>query len=449
MNKIRIPVELNEQQGKAFEILSQNNTVKYLLYGGAAGGGKSILSCFWLITYCTFFPQTRWFIGREELKRIRESWLPTFYKFLQIYKIPSSHWHYNGQDHYLQHYKGSRIDLLDLKYLPSDPMYERYGSIEYTGGSIEEGGETHFGAFDVLKTRVGRYNNDKYGIPSKILITSNPKKNWLKTLFINPYKAGNLKPEYAFIPAFAYQNQFLDKGYIDNLNSITDPVTRARLRDGDWDYADDKNQLISFDKINDLFSNEHVKSGEKFITADIARFGKDKTVIGYWEGFRLEQIIVIDKSSIPEAARQIRALANIKGVPVSRIIVDEEGVGGGAKDILNCKGFISNARAVEVKGRPQNYANLKAQVSFMFAEEANRAGVYIKADTEKQKEIIIEEIEQIRSDSVDNDSRLAIISKDKVKEAIGRSPDYSDMIVMRWWFELPVSTVINNWSFNH
>ena len=136
-------------------------------------------------------------------------------------------------------------------------------------------------------------------------------------------------------------------------------------------------------------------------------------------------------------------------MPVSRIIVDEEGVGGGAKDILNCKGFISNARAVEVKGRPQNYANLKAQVSFMFAEEALRAGVYLKTDTEKQKEIIIEEIEQIRSDSVDNDTRLAIISKDKVKESIGRSPDFSDMIVMRWWFELPVSTVINNWSFNH
>lgn len=42
-----------------------------------------------------------------------------------------------------------RIDFLDLQYKPSDPLYERYGSIEFTGGWIEEGGEVNFGAYTI------------------------------------------------------------------------------------------------------------------------------------------------------------------------------------------------------------------------------------------------------------------------------------------------------------
>jgi phage terminase large subunit len=438
--------ELTYKQGLAFDKL-MDNTTKYVLYGGAAGSGKSHLLVMWLILMCFDKPKTRWFIGREELKRLRESTLVTFFKAVSMYEIPFTDFKYNGQDHFIKFRNGSQIDLLDLKYLPSDPMFERYGSTEYTGGAMDEAGEVDFGAFDVLKTRVGRYNNEKYNLLGKILITANPKKNWLKTMFYDPWRNGTLESDRAFIPALAIENKFIDKGYIENLNSITDNVTRERLRDGNWDYADERNQLIPFDRITDLFRNDHVKEGVKYITADIARFGKDKTVIGYWNGFRCEQIIVIDKSSVTEAARTIQALAFGRAVPVSQIIVDEEGVGGGVKDILNCKGFISNTRATEVKGKPQNYSNIKSQVSFMFAGEANRAGVYIKSDTERERKLITEEVEQIRSDSVDSDTKLAIMNKDKVKEAISRSPDYSDMIVMRWWFELPHQSVITRWSY--
>lgn len=442
-------VELSLRQHEAMSLIShENKTIKYLLYGGAAGGGKSFLLATWLLFVARSFPETRWFIGREELKRLKESTLVTFFKAAKYFNLHEE-FIFNGQDHTLRFKNNSQINLLDLKYLPSDPLYERYGSTEYTGGAMDEGGEVHFGAFDVLKTRIGRYNNEKWGlIPAKMLITANPKKNWLKTIFYDPWRSGTLLPEYAFVPAFAYENPFIDKGYLENLESISDPVAKSRLRDGNWDYADEKNQLIPFDKIRDLFTNQHVLSGEKFITADIARFGKDTTTIGTWSGFRLEDIVTLEKNSIPEAARQIRTIASARGIPMSRVLVDEDGVGGGVKDILSCKGFINNSRAVQVKGKTENYSNLKSQCAFMFSEKANNAGVYVNAPSENLRKKITEEVEQIRSETLDSDTKLSIISKDKVKDAIGRSPDYSDMIIMRMYFELPHNTEIKGWTFN-
>lgn len=39
---------------------------------------------------------------------------------------------------------------------------------------------------------------------------------------------------------------------------------------------------------------------------------------------------------------------------------------------------------------------------------------------------------------MDKDGKKQVIPKDKVKELLGRSPDYSDMLMMRCWFELRV-----------
>jgi len=44
----------------------------------------------------------------------------------------------------------SKIDLLDLSEAPSDPLFERFGSTEYTGGWIEEAGEIVFKTWRTL-----------------------------------------------------------------------------------------------------------------------------------------------------------------------------------------------------------------------------------------------------------------------------------------------------------
>ena len=68
--------------------------------------------------------------------------------------------------------------------------------------------------------------------------------------------------------------------------------------------------------------------------------------------------------------------------------------------------------------------------------------MFINADG-KQKQMIIEELEQVKQKNVDNDSSKGIIPKDKVKAAIGRSPDFSDCLAMRMYFEYTPKFVVS------
>jgi hypothetical protein len=417
------------KQKEGFKYLMDDST-KYIAYGGAAGGGKSFLGCFWLLFVANMYPETRWFIGREELKRIRQSTLITWAKVCKLRNFRD--YTLNLQDNFIQLANGSRIDLLDLRYLPSDPMYERYGSIEYTGGWIEEAGEVDFGALDTLKGRVGRHLNAEYGILGKILITFNPKKNWIYSEFYRPWIEGKLPAYCTFIRAFVTDNPYLPAEYIENLKNTTDKIKKERLLNGNFEYDDDPAALIDYDSITDLFTNDHAKEGQTYITADIARYGTDKTVICGWNNYRCVSIQVIDKNSITEAAQAIQALQKRFQVPASRTIVDEDGLGSGVVDMVQCKGFVGNSRPLN----NEQYTNLKAQCYYKLADLINAGKLYVSTQDTTIKDALTEELQQVKQLEVDGDKKKGIIPKDKVKQMIGRSPDFSDALMMRAFFEI-------------
>src|SRR5450755_1970058 len=158
----------NLKQELALKYLTDTET-RELGYGGAAGGAKSWTGCSWLLFMCLLYPGTRWFIAREELKRLRESTLITFFKVCKEYQIIFGlDVKYQASDHFLDFSNGSRIDLLELKMYPTDPTFDRFGSLEYTGGFIDEAGEISFMGYDTIRSRCGRQFNDKYGIIPKV-----------------------------------------------------------------------------------------------------------------------------------------------------------------------------------------------------------------------------------------------------------------------------------------
>lgn len=436
---------------------------KYILFGGGAGGGKSWLGCEWLLVMCYQYPKSKWFIGRKELKRLMASSYETFKKVCSYHNIPEKDWKLNGQYNYIEFFNGSKIDLLDVNFVPTDPLFERFGSLEYTGGWLEEAGEIDFKAFDVLKTRVGRHLNKEYGLHPKLLITANPKKGWLKRLFYNPFKNGTLGKAYSFIRSLYSDNNYTSDIYGEQLNEISDKATRDRLRDGNWDYDDDKACLVKGEAIEDLFTNT-VEDGDKYATLDIARFGKDSTKLYLWKGFKNYKRYTWFFQDTEITAQKVKEVLEEERIPYSRVIADEVGVGGGVIDKLRgINGFIANSSPLEqpnaqpvmvirngksVSITPkENFKTLKDQCGYMLADKINERGMALEVEDESEKELISEEISELKDFAPDEDGKKRLVPKDIIKENIGRSPDDLDNLLMRMWFTLNREPLISSSVF--
>jgi len=151
-----------------------------------------------------------------------------------------------------------------------------------------------------------------------------------------------------------------------------------------------------------------------------------------WKGLHTIEIQTLLKSSVNEVVEQIKKLQQKYQVNLRNIIVDEDGVGGGVKDYLRCQGFVNNSRPI--KG--ENYQNLKTQCYYKLSDLINKSQIGITCTDVNIKSYIIEELEQVRTKDADKDNKLQILSKDNVKAILGRSPDYSDALAMRMYYEI-------------
>jgi phage terminase large subunit len=422
-------LQLLPKQKEAIYFLKDKVTNE-ILYGGAAGGGKSALGVLWLIEMCQKYPKTRWVMGRSKLKTLKETTLNTFFELSSALNL-SNQFTYNSQSNIIFFNNGSEIVLKDLFFYPSDPNFDSLGSLEITGAFVDECNQVTFKAWQILKSRC-RYKLNEYNIIPKMLGSCNPAKNWTYKYFYKPHKTKEL-PEYrAFIQSLPKDNRHLPESYIQTLEQL-DSVSKERLLKGTWEYDDDPATIISQDAIMDYWNGEHVKgTGQIYLTIDVARKGKDCTVFRVWDGFVCVERISLKISLIPEIVEKAKELQSKYNILSSRTVADEDGVGGGVVDYLGCYGFINNAKPVY----KENYINLKSQASIRMAKRIELRQVVEICNDSQVIERVSEELEQIKYGDVDKDNKMQIIPKDKIKALIGRSPDDWDSIMMREYFEL-------------
>lgn len=201
----------------------------------------------------------------------------------------------------------------------------------------------------------------------------------------------------------------------------------------------DPTMLIRYDAIQRLWSNDKVPPGETVITADIARYGSDKTVIGIWSGYRLKHIHTMEHTATNHTAACIMEYMRMEGCAPYNVIIDEDGVGGGVVDLVpGCQGFQGGSRATW-DGQGVNYRNLKSQSYYELAALINADGMHI--EVEEHRDSIVQELCQVKIGDVDAEGKLSVAKKKLVKQALGRSPDLSDMMMMRM---LPTHEAVGN-----
>ena len=421
--------EFTNTQEQAIQYLFDNTTTE-VLFGGAAGGGKSWVGCAWLILMCIKYPKTRWLMGRSKLDSLKKTTLNTFFEVCEGYGMKAGeHYNFNAGSNVITFWNKAEILLKDLFLYPSDKNFDNLGSLELTGAFIDECNQITEKAKNIVASRL-RYKLDQYSLIPKLLMTCNPAKNWVYTQYYRPSKEGKQKPYRKFIQSLVDDNEYISKYYKTQLQTL-DELSKQRLLFGNWEYDATKDNLIDYDAIINLFSHTGV-SGDKYISCDVARFGSDKTIILYWEGLHIKKIRTLLKSAINDVVEEVRVLQQDNQVPLRNIIIDEDGVGGGAKDYLRCQGFVNNARPL----KNENYQNLKTQCYYKMADLINKGQLGITCEDVNAKNNIIEELEQVRTKDADKDNKLQMIPKDTIKAIIGRSPDYADAIAMRCYYEV-------------
>lgn len=412
------------KQDLVFELF-EDNSVTEILYGGSAGSAKSILLSALIIFKCIEKPGIRIGLGRNELTTLKKTTVVSFFELCGILGLTvGKDFNYNSTSGLITFSNGSEVVLIELTHKPSDPEYTRLGGLLLTFALVDEATEISEKAFNILKSRTGRWKNVEFGVGPKMIMTCNPYKNWLYREFYKPSLDNTLKSYRRFIQALPTDNQYLPQSYLDNLQTLP-LIDRERLLLGNWDYADEDNQLISYQNIINMYKDIPGTNDKKYITADIA-MTSDKCVVLLWNDLTIEKVFVNPEGKVEDFIIQ---LAKENGVSRSSIAYDSDGVGKYLMHSLRgAVGIVNNAAPL----KRENYKNLKTQMFYRLADEINKYNIKI-ADTRYQEEIN-EEISTIKHKPTSKVGKLEILSKDEVKKIIGRSPDFADAMAYRMYF---------------
>lgn len=203
-----------------------------ILFGGAAGGGKSFGQLADALRYGLRYPNSRQLILRRTLPELETSLIRTA---LTLY--PTSLFRYVASRHTGYFPNGS---VLDFGYCDSERDVLRYQSSEYDVIRFDE--LTHFTESMYLYLMSRLRGATPY--PRQMKSTTNPGgvgHDWVKRRFVDPAPPDTvIKDEWGtrlFIPAKVTDNRFLtagDPNYVKRLERLPERERRALLL-GDWD----------------------------------------------------------------------------------------------------------------------------------------------------------------------------------------------------------------------
>lgn len=217
---------------KQLEFIQATGKADEVLYGGAAGGGKSYGQLIDALIYATTYKKSKQLILRRTLPELRMSLIRVsrelYPKELAEYKETEKIWTFvNGS-------------IVEFGYCDSESDVYRYQSAEYDVIRFDE--LTHF--TEQMYTYLISRLRGATDYPRAMKSSTNPGgigHSWVKSRFIDIgepqkiYKCGETSR--LFIPATVFENKALmknDPSYIKRLQNLSEK-DRRQLLYGDWD----------------------------------------------------------------------------------------------------------------------------------------------------------------------------------------------------------------------
>jgi len=239
-------LELHPQQTKAF-----TSPATELLYGGAAGGGKSHLMRVAALAWCTEIPGLQVYLFRRLSDDLAKNHMegPSGFPELLAEWVDSGLVKFNGSKNFIEFWNGAKIHLCHCQY---EKDLAKYQGAEIHVLLLDE--LTHFSE-KIYRYLRGRCRIGGLQVPERyagkfprIVAGSNPGgvgHNWVRATFVNaappmevvrqPKSEGGMLRQ--FIPAKLQDNPTLtenDPDYLDRLEGLGDAALVKAMRDGDW-----------------------------------------------------------------------------------------------------------------------------------------------------------------------------------------------------------------------
>jgi predicted phage terminase large subunit-like protein len=214
-----IPHKPTEKQKEALLVDS-----KELLYGGAAGGGKSD----WLLMEALRYVSEPGYSAILFRRTFRDLSLPgALMDRSKEWLMPTTA-SFKGQENCWVFPSGAK---LAFGYLDTETDKYRYQSAEFQFIGFDELTQFTEDQYRYLFSRLRRLESSH--VPLRMRAASNPGgigHDWVKQRFmVEGAEYGRV-----FIPAKLQDNQYIDQpSYIESLNNL-DPITRRQYLDGDW-----------------------------------------------------------------------------------------------------------------------------------------------------------------------------------------------------------------------
>lgn len=444
-------LKLSRKQKLAIDLLEDPSIIE-LDFGGAAGGAKSWTVGLWMVLQCRQYPGIKIGLGRKELTRLKQTSLMTLIREVHpALGIMPGEYTYQDQKGLITYKNGSEVQLYDLARQPSDPDFDTLGSLNLTHVVIEEVGEVVHKAKVVFGSRKNRWLNDHYNITGKVVLTQNPSQNFTRQEFYDPYeRAGGgdyqkwpigkvyindteMVAYRCFVRSLPTDNPFISKNYLEDLKRLP-PQERKRLYEGNWDYTDDDDMLFKSALLDRATAYEyHIpENPKKFIGVDVADKGKDKTIVSLMvDGVltrqkRLQVDTTGEKPISYLYAMELIKFAQQEGLTpqmARQIAIEGNGVGVGMRDAMRTLGwFITLYEATSIS-RSQGYYDYHLDMD---------AG---DAKIDKDLETMSELRTQLTTHTYEMNDKLqpVVLSKKKIKEILGHSPDEADSAMIANW----------------
>ena len=412
----------------------------YLAIGGGIRGTKTYAVLIAIFTLCRMFPGSRWAIVRKDLPTLRRNLLPSFEKLRPTSFVGP----FNQAIWTSRCTNGSEI-ILFPEGIERDPDLERWKGLEVNGFVLEEGSELSEKSFSKAIERAGSWVipdvPEELQPPPLVLSTFNPCQNWPKRIFYLPWKNGKLKEPFFFLPSTIADNPYATDAYIESLRNLP-PAEYRRFVEGDWESADDPDQLILAEWVWAAQDVEPsgVKEGRR-LGVDVARFGDDSSIMMMVEGNTLIDWYEYEKLSTDRFSTLI---ANYISHPDTFIRpedvrVDGVGLGAGVVDGLAGRGFnitevTSGARPFARKDSFFKFADLRSQMWWELREKFRNGRISLPAHSVLPDQLL-GDLTAPRYEIV-GDRLLLVERKDDIKKRLGRSTDYGDAFAMAM-FDFP------------